>query len=90
MLVTIVSIFQWNQSGAYAFIGGVLYVVGTLGVTATCNVPRNDALAATAPSTAGAADLWSRYLDEWTLWNHVRMVVALAAAAALTMVLMRG
>ena len=46
VLVTIVSIFRWEQSGAYAFIGGLLYLVGTLGVTATCNVPRNDALAA--------------------------------------------
>jgi uncharacterized membrane protein len=45
-------------------------------------VPRNDALAAVAP--------WSRYLDEWTMWNHVRTVAALAAAAALTMAVMRG
>ena len=90
VLVMIVSLFRSEQSATYAFIGGVLYVIGTLGVTAACNVPRNDALAAVAPSAAGAADVWSRYLDEWTLWNHVRTVAALAAAAALTMALMRG
>jgi uncharacterized membrane protein len=90
VLVMIVSLFRWEQSSAYVLIGGVLYVIGTLGVTAACNVPRNDALAAVAPSAAGAADVWSRYLDEWTMWNHVRTVAALAAAAALTMAVMRG
>ncbi len=90
VLVTIVCVFRSDQSATYAFIGGVSYLIGTLGVTAACNVPRNDELATVSPSAAGAADIWSRYLDEWTKWNHVRTVAALAAAATLTVALIRG
>jgi uncharacterized membrane protein len=61
--------------------GGLLYVLGTFGVTMACNVPRNNRLAAMnadAPETAG---YWRTYLKEWTFWNHVRTAAALAAAA---------
>jgi len=37
-------------------------------------VPLNDALAAVAPASAEGAAFWTRYLTEWTWWNHVRMV----------------
>jgi uncharacterized membrane protein len=67
--------------------GGACYLAGTLLVTALCNVPRNDALAAVAPDAVNAAGLWADYLREWTLWNHVRTVSAFAAAAALTFAL---
>jgi len=43
--------------------GGALYLVGVLGVTAACNIPRNDALAAVDPASAGAAAAWLRYLS---------------------------
>jgi uncharacterized membrane protein len=33
---------------------------------------------------AGAEGHWRRYVAEWTRWNHVRVVAALAAAAAYT------
>ena len=79
------------QSPAPATIvaGGILYVVGCFGVTMVCNVPRNNALAAVAPETAEAAKLWASYLSRWTAWNHVRMLAALAAAAAFTWALTR-
>jgi uncharacterized membrane protein len=64
--------------------GGVLYLVGVIGVTMAYNVPRNDALAAAGPEDA---ELWSRYLREWTAGNHVRTVAALAAAAVFTLAL---
>ena len=44
------------------------------------NVPLNDALAAAKPGTAEEAALWSRYLADWTFWNHVRGVGTAAAA----------
>ena len=31
-----------------------------------------------------AGALWTRYLANWTVWNHVRTVTSLAAAALLT------
>ena len=50
-------------------------------VTMVFNVPRNDALAATEPTSVEGASLWSNYITTWTAWNHVRTVAALAAAA---------
>jgi uncharacterized membrane protein len=67
--------------------GGAIFLIGTLGVTALCNVPRNDALDAMPATTEGAAELWSRYLREWTFWNHVRSGAALVAAALLSIAL---
>ena len=34
--------------------------------------------------------LWSRYLREWTFWNHVRSGSALVAAALLTIALVNA
>lgn len=59
--------------------GGILYVIGMTGVTMVCNVPLNDALAAVDPSNHAAAALWSQYLRDWTLWNHVRTVASTGA-----------
>jgi uncharacterized membrane protein len=52
------------------------------------NVPLNDALAKVEPSSAEGASLWTRYLTDWTIWNHVRTVAALAAATLLTIALL--
>ena len=30
---------------------------------------------------AGAAALWTRYLQEWTFWNHVWAVAPIVSAA---------
>jgi uncharacterized membrane protein len=82
----IASYWRWPNGGAgYSLMGGSLYVVGTLLVTMVCNVPRNNALAAVNSSAPEAAELWARYLKEWTAWNHLRTVAALAAALALTL-----
>ena len=61
-----------------------LFLIGTLAVTALCNVPRNDALEAMPADAQGASEVWSRYLREWTFWNGVRSGWALVAAALLT------
>ena len=74
----------WRLAGALA------YLAGSFGVTLVCNVPRNDALAALDPAGADAAPVWDRYLREWTGWNHVRLLAALAAAALLTLGLAAG
>ena len=91
VLVMIFSLSHWHDPGmTYAFVGGLLYLLGTLLVTALFNVPRNDALAAVAPSAPGAADLWSSYLTSWTAWNHVRTAAAFAAAASLAVAFARA
>ncbi len=88
LYVMIASFLQWPDARApYGLVGGALYLVGTLLVTVVCNVPRNNTLAATVPSSPDAAPVWTAYLSTWTAWNHVRTVAALAAALALTLAL---
>jgi uncharacterized membrane protein len=70
--------------GKYLLIGSLLYLIGTILVTIAFNVPLNDALATVNPTSAEGASLWTKYLTNWTLWNHVRTAAALAAAALLT------
>jgi uncharacterized membrane protein len=79
------AIMRWHDPGAsYLLAGSVLYVVGTFVVTMAFNVPRNDALAALKPASPEAASFWATFVTEWTIWNHVRTVAALAAATAFT------
>jgi uncharacterized membrane protein len=86
--LAISSLLRWNQPGAaYLLVGSLLYLVGTLGVTMVCNVPLNDALAIAKPESTDGANLWTSYLTDWTLWNHVRTAAALAAAALFTIAL---
>lgn len=65
----------------------VLYLVGTIGLTAGYHVPLNDSLAALPPDAANAATKWTSYGTNWTRWNHVRSGAALLAAALLTVAL---
>lgn len=79
------SLSKWHQPGAvYMLIGSLLYCVGTVSVTIAFNVPLNDALAIAKPDSPEGATLWTRYLTNWTFWNHVRTIAALAAAALFT------
>lgn len=85
IFLTISSLLKWNQPGAvYLLLGSLLYLVGTFWVTIAFNVPLNDALAIADPNSTDGANLWARYLTDWTLWNHVRTVAAIAAAASFT------
>ena len=73
---------QWNgAASAWRLAGALLYVVGTVGVTMACNVPRNNQLAGVTADSPEGERVWARYLPEWTLWNHVRTLAAVAAAA---------
>ena len=72
------------REAGWLLAGALLYLIGTFGVTMVFNVPRNNALAAAAMDAPETAELWERYLQEWTGWNHVRTVAALAGAGAFT------
>ena len=86
--LAVVALRHWGQPGAvYLLIGSLLYLIGTIGVTGLGNVPLNDALAVMQPTSAEGAQLWNRYLSDWTLWNHVRTVAAFLAAALFTFAL---
>jgi uncharacterized membrane protein len=82
--LTLLSIFRWHEPGtAFLLGGGLFYIVGTFLVTMAFNVPLNDALAAANPASTEGVNLWERYVDVWTVWNHVRTAAALAATASL-------
>ena len=86
IVLLIGSILGWQKGGAaYLLIGALLYLVGSIIVTIFFNVPMNDTLAAASPTEPKSAEVWSNYLSNWTLWNHVRTVASLAGAAMLTM-----
>ena len=87
-LLAVGSLF-WTQDhfDSYLFIGGVVYLVGTVLVTILFNVPRNEKLIDVRSDSVEGTELWSRYVAEWTAWNHVRALASLLAAALLTIAL---
>ena len=68
--------------------GAGFYVIGTVLVTMVFNVPLNSALAAVDPASGEGAAIWVDYLRNWTNWNHVRTLAALAASGAFTSALL--
>ncbi|MEM1281611.1 MAG: anthrone oxygenase family protein [Cyanobacteria bacterium P01_H01_bin.152] len=89
LVLAIAALRQWEQPGAaYWLAGALLYVIGTVGVTIAGNVPLNDALAVVNPDSPEGTLLWTRYLTDWTFWNHVRTAAALLAATLFTVSLL--
>ncbi|MEM1255570.1 MAG: anthrone oxygenase family protein [Cyanobacteria bacterium P01_H01_bin.21] len=89
LLLAIAALSQWHQPAAvYWLVGSLLYLVGTIGVTVAGNIPLNDALAVVSPNSAEGVTLWTKYLTDWTIWNHVRTVAAFLAAAVYTLSLL--
>lgn len=88
LMLALFSLLKWHQPGAvYLLVGSLLYLLGTVVVTSAFNVPLNEALALAKPDSPDSAALWTKYLTNWTLWNHVRTITALAAAAFITIAL---
>jgi uncharacterized membrane protein len=85
------ALLRLSEPGAAAMLaGGFLYVLGMFVVTMVFNVPLNDALAAVDPASAGAASHWSRHLESWTMWNHVRTAASTAAFALFVIAIARA
>lgn len=75
---------DWRMPGAAcALAAGMLYLLGTFGVTVAFNVPLNEALAPLDPAAAASATFWSGYVGRWGGWNHVRTAAATAATGLL-------
>ncbi len=85
IILAVFSLLRWNQpESVYLLVGSLLFLIGTFLVTMLGNVPLNDALAIADPNSTDGANLWARYLTDWTFWNHVRTIAAIAAAGAFT------
>lgn len=88
LFLTVSSLLKWHQPGAiYLLVGSLLYLIGAILVTIAFNVPLNDALAIVKPDSPDGANLWAKYLTNWTLWNHVRTIAAFGAATLFTIAL---
>jgi uncharacterized membrane protein len=85
--VVVGSLLDWDDASPYVLVGGLPYLIGSFGLTVGYHVPRNEALDRVEPSSPDAASHWSRYVRDWTAWNHVRGAAAVAAAALLTIAL---
>lgn len=83
-------LIAWAPQTIWQLAGSGLYLIGTFAVTGVRNVPLNNELAAGIPSAPGSADLWGRYVSEWTFWNHVRTLAALAASILLVVAFTTG
>jgi uncharacterized membrane protein len=80
-ILALAALLMWSDPRAVWWLGGAaLYVVGTFLITIAGNVPLNDGLAAVSPDTPEGAGYWTRYLEDWLWWNHVRTAASLAAA----------
>lgn len=81
------SMIWWGRIGGMLILAASLtYLIGCFGVTMLFNVPLNNQLAAVAPAQEAA--LWSRYLDVWTAWNHVRTLASMLSAILFTAALL--
>ena len=90
LALAVIAVLRWDEPGSMLMlIGGLLYVVGMFIVTMAFNVPLNNALAAAASTTAEGAAAWTRYLKDWTLWNHVRTIASVGASAFFLAALLR-
>ncbi len=84
-ILAVMAGLRWSEPGALLPVAGsVIYVVGMFVVTAVFNVPLNDALAASDPASTAGQTLWTQYLSNWTMWNHVRTLASLIASALFT------
>jgi uncharacterized membrane protein len=82
LFIFISALLNWHRSGTiYLSIGSLLYLVGAILVTILGNVPLNNALANVDPNSTKGKILWAKYLTDWTFWNHIRTLTALAASA---------
>ncbi|MFE1014724.1 DUF1772 domain-containing protein [Streptomyces sp. NPDC058794] len=86
--IAVVTFVLWPAGAAVELLlGSALHLLGSFGVTAAANVPRNTALLRLEPGTAEAAGQWPTYVRRWTAWNHVRTVASAAAAVAYVLAL---
>jgi uncharacterized membrane protein len=85
--LAIIGLLRRSEPGAtMMLVSGLIYIAGMFLCTVFFNVPLNNALAAVDPDTVdqaggAAGSVWARYLKEWTMWNHVRVISSAASSA---------
>ena len=88
LVIAVVAILGWTGlAAAWLLAGSALYLAGVILVTMLFNVPLNNILAAHAPDSTDAAVFWTRYLGQWTRWNHLRTLAPTGAAGCFILAL---
>lgn len=78
LLLIVLAIVYWEEAGAgLALIAGMVYFIGMFVCTVVFNVPLNNTLSRLDPTSANAKQDWTHYLNNWTMWNHLRTVSSL-------------
>jgi len=86
--LAVVALSRWDANRSVpVLVAATVYVLGMFVCTIVFNVPLNNALAAVEPASTEGADVWARFLNAWTFWNHVRTFAALGAAGLFTFAL---
>jgi len=81
-ICVVAGFFPWGAPRSLLLLAaGLFYLIGSFGVTAAFNVPRNERLARMASDSAEAATYWPIYVREWLRWNHVRTAASLLSAS---------
>jgi uncharacterized membrane protein len=82
VLLLAAAVFGWGDlETGWAIAGSIFYLIGNIAVTGAFNIPRNNALDKLSPTDSESASYWTRYLSEWTTWNHIRTAACIAAMA---------
>lgn len=74
---------QDDPGAGLSLVGALAYLAGVIVLTIVYHVPRNNRLGKLTPGAEGAPEFWATYLSEWTVMNHVRLVLALVSTVTL-------
>jgi len=89
IVIAVLAVINWRGGASSLMLAGAaLYVFASFVSTIVFNVPMNDALAKVSGNGPEAVQLWTTYLRDWTLWNHVRTIASLLASVAFVRALM--
>jgi len=91
LVLTSYAIFALSGPGATLIaVSGMIYLIGSFGVTLIFNVPLNEALARMDLTIEDTQLFWTAtYLPRWTFWNSLRTAACTAASAFLLLGILR-
>lgn len=81
LFLTVWGLWNWGSATAPLLVGGgIIYLLGMFVCTIIRNVPMNIRLERLDPAESESHELWSDYVRNWTLWNHLRTMASTLAS----------
>lgn len=72
-------LFVTHFQAPYAGLAALLLLIAFI-ITASCNVPLNNALDKADITQQQGLETWQHYLKHWVIWNHLRTITSSIAA----------